>query len=98
MNALVARKNISDYGLSFFFEIAKDLVLSKEFILVLYQVIVKIVRTKPEEVLPVPEMPGPDEEGNEPTEEVKSTVSKQIEAITVKNQEIERNNEQLAKI
>lgn len=41
----LTKNNITDYGLAFFFEVIKDLVISKEFIEVLYRVIVKIART-----------------------------------------------------
>lgn len=40
------RNNITDFGLSFLFDVLKDLVISKEFIETLYRVIIKIVRTK----------------------------------------------------
>jgi len=66
--------------------------------MVLYQVIVEIVRTKPESTLPSPDMPVADEEGNEPSEEDKATVTKQIDAIAAQNAEIEKRNEALAKI
>lgn len=40
------KANITDYGLSFFFEVIKDLVISKEFIETLYRVVIKVARTK----------------------------------------------------
>jgi hypothetical protein len=49
----------------------KDLVISREFIETLYKVIVRIARTKMRELLPVPVLPGIDENGNEPTDEEK---------------------------
>lgn len=85
MKAIATKDNITDYGLQFFFSIAKDLTLSREVIQVLYQVIVAIVMTKPESLQEVPEVPGPDDEGNEPSEEDKAAVIKQIDAITHQN-------------
>lgn len=67
----LTKSNISDYGLRFFFDVMKDLVISKEVVEVFYQAIIKIARTKMLPIEPVPEMPGPDAEGNEPSEEVK---------------------------
>lgn len=45
MKYSLTKSNISDYGLSFFFDVLKDLVISKEFIEVLYRVIIKSART-----------------------------------------------------
>jgi hypothetical protein len=53
----LTKANISDYGLSFFFEVLKDLVISKEFIEVLYRVVIRIVRTKLKPIMSPPEMP-----------------------------------------
>lgn len=47
MRFSLTKSNITDYGLSFFFEVLKDLVISKEFIETLYKVIIKVSRTKP---------------------------------------------------
>ena len=94
----MTKNNITDYGLAFFFEVIKDLVISKEFIEVLYRVIVKIARTKTRPILPVPEMPVPDESGVEPTEEDKAAVQKKIDEITKSNSENEKINEDIAKI
>lgn len=74
MRFCLTKSNITDYGLSFFFEVIKDLVISIEFIETLYRVIVKVARTKLKPIFPVPEMPQPDAEGNEPSEEEKSNV------------------------
>lgn len=43
-------------------------------------------------------MPGPAEDGTEPSEEAKAAVLKQIEDITKQNVEHEKFNEDLAKI
>lgn len=67
----LTKSSISDYGLCFFFEVSKDLVISRDFIETLYRVIIKIVRTKHRSLVEVPEMPGPDAEGNEAPEEVR---------------------------
>jgi len=74
MRFCLTRSNITDYGLGFFFEVLKDLVISKEFIETLYRVIIKIARTKYKQILPLPEMPVPDETGAEPSEEAKAAV------------------------
>ena len=57
MRFSLTKQNITDYGLSFFFEVLKDLVISKEFIETLYRVVIKVARTKLKQILPVPEMP-----------------------------------------
>jgi len=57
MRFSLTKSNITDYGLSFFFEVLKDLVISKDFIEILYKVIIKIARTKLRPIHPVPEMP-----------------------------------------
>lgn len=74
MRFSLTKANITDFGLSFFFEVLKDLVISKEFIETLYRVIIKIARTKLKPLHAMPEMPQPDAEGNEPTEEAKTHV------------------------
>lgn len=74
MRFSLTKSNIADYGLSFFFEVIKDLVISKEFIETLYRVIVKIVRTKTKSLYPVPEMPQPDADGNELSEDEKAVI------------------------
>ena len=72
MRYCLSKNNISDYGLCFIlYEVMKDLVISRDFIETLYTVIVKIARTSSKATLPVLEMPGPDENGNEPSEEEK---------------------------
>ncbi len=45
----------------------------------LYKVISRIVKLKAKELQPVPEMPGPDAEGNDPPEEEKAAIQKQID-------------------
>jgi hypothetical protein len=86
MKFCLTKSNITDYGLSFFFEVLKDLVISKEFIEILYRVIIKISRTKLKPILPVPEMPtGPDADGNEVSEEEKQSIHKKIEEVTKHN-------------
>jgi hypothetical protein len=74
MKFSLTKNNITDYGLCFFFEVCKDLVISKEFIETLYKVIIKIARTKMRPIHEIPQMPGPDENGNEPSEEEKLAV------------------------
>ena len=98
MRFSLTKNNITDYGLCFFFEICKDLVISKEFIETLYRVIIRIARTKLKPIQTLPEMPVPDENGNEPSEEEKQAVQKKIEEITKMNAEAERINEEINKI
>ena len=98
MRFCLTRSNITDYGLGFFFEVLKDLVISKEFIETLYRVIIKIARTKYKQILPLPEMPVPDETGAEPSEEAKAAVQKQIDDISKVNAQAEKDNEEIAKI
>lgn len=82
MRFSLTKSNIADYGLSFFFEVIKDLVISKEFIETLYRVIIKIVRTKIKTIYPVPEMPQPDPDGNDLTEEEKAVLQKKIDDLS----------------
>ena len=93
-----SRGKQSDYGLSMLFDVQKDLVLNNDFINSLYRVIAKVVKTKTRETVPVPEMPGPDAEGAEPSEEVKQAAQKSIEEATKTNQEVERFNTEVAHI
>lgn len=53
----INRQMISDYGLSFLFDVQKDLVINSDFTNILYKVIAKIIKTRTKEQLPVPEMP-----------------------------------------
>jgi hypothetical protein len=73
MRFSLTKSNITDYGLCFLFEVIKDLVISKEFIdaIVSNMKELKIARTKLKKLEPIPEMPVPDENGNEPSEEEK---------------------------
>ena len=97
MRFCLTKSNITDFGLSFFFEVLKDLVISKDFIETLYRVIVKVVRTKHKPIHPLPEMPLPDAEGNEPSEEERAQVQKRIEEVTKQNAESDKFNEEVAK-
>jgi hypothetical protein len=74
MRFSLTKNNITDYGLSFLFEVIKDLVISREFIETLYRVIIRIARTHLKQIQPLPEMPGPDENGNEASEEDRAAV------------------------
>ena len=42
----LTRSNIADYGLNFFFDVMKDLVISKEIVEAMYQGIIKLARTR----------------------------------------------------
>jgi hypothetical protein len=98
MRFSLTKSNITDYGLSFFFEVLKDLVISKDFIETLYKVIIKIARTKLRPIHPVPEMPQADAEGNDPSEEEKNLVQKRAEEVTKLNSENEKFNDDVHKI
>lgn len=89
---------MSDYGLAFMFDVQKDLVLNQEFTSILYKVIGKIVKTKTKETVPIPEMPQPDADGNEPSEEDKANSQKKIEEASKHNQDVERFNEEVMKM
>jgi hypothetical protein len=93
----LTKSNISDYGLGFVFDVLKDLVISKEFIEVLYRVIIKAARTKLKPLVAVPEMPGPDAEGNEASDEAKEIATKQISEVQKNNAELEKFNEDVVK-
>lgn len=93
MRFSLTKSNIADFGLSFFFEVIKDLVISKEFIETLYRVIIKVARTKLKPLLPVPEMPQAEGEGAELSEEEKQAALKKIEEVVKANQEAEKFNE-----
>lgn len=73
------RAHISDYGLSFLFDVMKDLVINADFINILYHVIAKTVKTQLKVHVAIPELPGADAEGNEPSEEDKAAAQKKID-------------------
>jgi hypothetical protein len=76
----------------------RDLVISQDFVDIIYAVIAKIVKTQPKETLPIPEIPGPDADGNEPSEDDRAAIQKKIEEITKTNQDIDRFNDDLQKM
>ena len=92
------RGHQSDFGLGMLFDVQKDLVLNGDFISILYRVIAKVVKTKAKETTAVPEMPVPDAEGNEPSEDAKQAAHKTIEDAVKANQEVERFNSEVAAI
>ena len=94
----LTKQNISDYGLCFFLEICKDLVISKDFVNTMYKTIIKIARTPTKSLQSIPEMPQPGEDGAEPPEEEKQNVQKKIEEATAANDATTKENEDLAKI
>lgn len=94
----MTKSNINDYGLSFFFEVCKEMVIAKEFIECLYRAIVKITRTKPQQPSELPKLPEAKEDGSAPTEEEKQQVEKEIEETKSKNDKINKENEELAQI
>jgi hypothetical protein len=92
------KANLSDYGLGFLFDVQKDLVLNSEFASNLYQVVAKIIKTKTKETSPVPEMPQPDVDGNEPSEDDRQNAYKRIEEVMKANQDIEKFNAEVSAI
>jgi len=89
---------MSDYGLSFLFDVMKDLVINGDFINILYQVIAKTVKTQLKTHVPIPEMPGPDADGNEPSDDDKAAAQKKIDDAVKINQDIDRYNEEVQKM
>lgn len=94
----LTKTNINDYGLHFFFDINREMVIAKEFIECLYRAIVKITRKQPQEPVEVPEAPEPKEEGAEITEEEKANFDKSVEEAKTKNEQIHKENEELAQM
>ena len=89
---------INDYGLSFFFEVCKEMVISKEFIECLYRAIVKITKTQPKETTELPTIPEAKDDGTPLTEEEKQSIEKQIEEVKTQNDAIEKENDELAQL
>lgn len=83
---------VSDYGLAFLLGVQRDLVLNNEFMMTMYKVISRIVKLRPKELVPVPEMPGPDAEGNEAPEEERAAIQKQIDEAQRVNADVEKHN------
>ncbi len=85
----LTKQNISDYGLCFFLEICKDLVITKDLVNTVYKTIIKIARTPQKPLVTVPEMPPAPEEGQEPpSEEEKANIQKQIDEANSTNETI----------
>ena len=74
------QSNMADFGLSFMFDIQKDLVLSADIIQVLYRAITKLATAEPTALLPIPE----EVEGM--AEEEKEALPEQIERIRGENE------------
>ena len=92
------KSHVSDYGLAFLFDMQRDLVANAEFISILYKVIAKIVKMKTQEQVPLPEMPVPDAEGNEPSDEDKSAAQKKVDEAILTNQQIDKFNEDVQRM
>lgn len=87
--------NISDYGLAFFFEVVKELVINRDFIETLYKTILNVATRKQDPIEDLPEVPTPAEEGGEVPEEEKKNWEKRCEEIKLKNVDREKNNEEI---
>lgn len=83
---------MADFGLSFMFDIQKDLVLSADIIQVLYRAVTKLATSEPAALIPVPE----EQEGM--SEEEKEALPEQIERIRAENEQIEKDNARAAKM
>ena len=51
MKFALTKSNIADYGLNFFFDVMKDLVISKEIVEAVYSSIIKLARKKTIDIL-----------------------------------------------
>lgn len=91
----LTKQYINDYGLSFFFEVCKEMVIAREYIAELYKAIVKITRTQPKEAIEPPVIPENQEDGTPIPEEEKQALEKEIEEVKVKNETIEKENQEL---
>ena len=76
----------------------KDLVINAEFINILYHVIAKTVKTQLKQHVAIPEMPGPDAEGNEPSDDDKAAAQKKIDEAIKTNQDIDKYNDEVTKM
>ena len=86
------QSNIADFGLSFLFDVQKELVLSTDVIEVLYRAICKVALKKPKDLVPIPEIP------EDADEEAKEELQNQIESIKAENEIIEKENVRINKI
>lgn len=76
----------------------KDLVINADFINILYHVIAKTVKTQLKQHVPIPEMPGPDADGNEPSDDDKAAAQKKIDDAIKSNQDIDKYNDEVTKM
>jgi hypothetical protein len=74
------------------------MVIAKEFIECLYRAIVKITRTKPVEESELPTLPETKEDETEFTEEEKLEHEKKVEEVKTKNDQIKKENDELANL
>lgn len=72
--------------------------MNSDFIQTLYKVVAKIISTKAKEQVAVPDMPGPDADGNEPSEDDKQDAMQRIENAQRINSDIERFNNEVSAI
>jgi hypothetical protein len=92
------RANITDYGLKFFFEMCKDLVINQEVVEAWYKVIINITQTESKQIQEVPVMPEQDEEGNELSDEKRDEMQQRIDEVTEDNAKAIEFNNNLSKI
>ncbi len=102
LNHALNLKYVNDYGLRFFLENCKDFGISKDLIKALYETIISIAKTPELEAMPLPQPPEAEQiEGQEPkevTDEMKQEYVKLVEEIKKKNEEIESENAEKAKL
>ena len=89
---------MTDFGLSFLYSVQKDLVLNADFINILYRVVAKIVKMRNRESILIPDLPMAVEGGPEVSEEEKHLAIKRIEDATRANMEIEKFNDEVARL
>lgn len=89
---------INDYGLGFFIDICKEMVISIDFIDWFYRAIIKISRTQPQELVEVPTIPETQEDGTPLPEEEKQAIEKQIQEAKTQNEAIEKENQVLEQL
>jgi len=86
------QSNMADFGLSFMFDIQKELVLSADVIQVLYRAITKLATQEPVALIPIPE------ERDGMSEEEKESLPDLIEKTKADNEQIEKDNARASKM
>lgn len=85
-------KNMSDFGLKFIFEVAKDLVLVPDVIDNVYRAICKIATRKPVAAQEIPEIP------EDADDDRRDVITDEIEKVKEANEGLEKENAKYAKM